>query len=305
MYLKKPLWSEGIETEKQDPTVSSSDPNASIVELVNSLHQQRVYREVTLALTTGLRDARAEFSFLRLRALRSILNFLNSIADSDSTIYLFNLTQSIPQLQVVPVLFQHSLKETGSDHNYSKVVGDMSHIFGVEPLKLTSPSTDDEIALALRVLEGCCLLHPHSTTLAHQHNAVQVLLNILSTRGVLEQSACLDALISLMVDSSPNQMDFEKYNGITEVANLIRDKQVDENLRLKCGEFLQLLIGHVNGRDSPPLATIHEDTRRLLGETSASLIWAASQFGSTLDPEQRLTALQIQARRILESLDLY
>ncbi|CAK8577001.1 unnamed protein product [Lathyrus sativus] len=304
MYLKKPLWSEGIETEKQNPT-GSSDPNASVVELVNSLHQQRVYREVTLALTAGLPDARAEFSFLRLRALRSILNFLNSIADSDSTIYLFNLTQSIPQLQVVPVLFQHSLKETSNDHNYSKLVGDMSHIFGVEPMKLTSPSTDDEIALALRVLEGCCLLHPHSTTLAHQHNAVQVLLNILSTRGVLEQSACLDALISLMVDSSPNQMDFEKYNGITQVANLIRDKQVDENLRLKCGEFLQLLIGHVNGRDSPPLATIHEDTRRLLGETSASLIWAASQFGSTLDPEQRLTALQIQARRILESLDLY
>jgi len=76
-------------------------------------------------------------------------------------------------------------------------------------------------------------------------------------------------------------------------------------LRLKCGEFLLLLIGHVNGRDSPPLATIHEDTRRLLGEKSASLIWAASQFGSTLDPEQRLTALQIQARRVLESLDLY
>ncbi|CAI8617069.1 unnamed protein product [Vicia faba] len=304
MYLKKPHWSEGIESEKPDPT-GSSDPNGSVVELVNSLHQQRVYREVTLALTTGLRDARAEFSFLRLRALRSILNFLNSIADSDSTIYLFNLTQSIPQLQVVPVLFQHSLKETGNDHNYNKLVGDMSHIFGVEPMKLTSPSTDDEIALALRVLEGCCLLHPHSSTLAHQHNGVQVLLNILSTRGVLEQSACLDALISLMVDSSPNQMDFEKYNGITEVAALIRDKQVDENLRLKCGEFLQLLIGHVNGRDSPPLATIHEDTRRLLGETSASLIWAASQFGSTLDPEQRLTALQIQARRILESLDLY
>lgn len=205
---------------------------------------------------------------------------------------------------MLPVLFQHSLKETGNDYNYSRV-GDMSHIFGVEPMKLTSPSTDDEIALALRVLEGCCLLHPHSTTLAHQHNAVQVLLNILSTRGVLEQSACLDALISLMVDSSPNQMDFEKCNGIMEVADLIRDKQVDENLRLKCGEFLQLLIGHVNGRDSPPLASIHEDTRRLLGETSASLIWAASQFGSTLDPEQRLTALQIQARRILESLDLY
>lgn len=75
--------------------------------------------------------------------------------------------------------------------------------------------------------------------------------------------------------------------------------------RLKCGEFLLLLIGHVKGRERPPLATINEEIRRLLGEKSASLIWAASQFGSTLDPEQRLTALHIQARRVLESLDLY
>lgn len=31
-------------------------------------------------------------------------------------------------------------------------------------------------------------------------------MDILSTRGVLEQGACLDALISIMVDSSANQM---------------------------------------------------------------------------------------------------
>ncbi|KAK7263992.1 hypothetical protein RJT34_31593 [Clitoria ternatea] len=311
MYLKKPLWSEGIEAAKGEASGSDPKPQAyggAVAELVNSLQQQRVYREVTLALTTGLRDARAEFSFLRVRALRSLLNFLRSVADSDFTIDLFIQTQSIPQLQVVPVLFQHSLKESGleaeDDCNENRV-RDLSHIFGVEPMKLTSPATDAEVALALRVLEGCCLLHPHSTALAHRHNAIQVLMNILSTRGVLEQGACLDALISLMVDSPLNQMDFEKCNGIMEVADLIRDKQVDENLRLKCGEFLQLLIGHVNGRDSSPLANIHEDTRRLLGEKSASLIWAAGQFGSTLDPEQRLTALQIQARRVLESLDLY
>ncbi|TKY67881.1 Cell division protein Cdc14 [Spatholobus suberectus] len=302
MYLKKQLWSE---TGKGDGSAKTED-YGGVGEVVKSLQQQRVYREVTLALRTGLRDARAEFSFLRVRALRSILKFLRSVAESDSTIDLFSQTQSIPQLQVVPVLFQHSLKESGDDYSENRVVvGDLSHIFGVEPMKLTSPSTDAEVALALRVLEGCCLLHPQSTALAHQHNAIQVLMNILSTRGVLEQGACLDALISLMVDSSSNQMDFEKCNGIMEVADLLRDKQVDENLRLKCGEFLLLLIGHVDGRDKPPLATIHEDTRRLLGEKSASLIWAASQFGSTLDPEQRLTALQIQARRVLESLDLY
>lgn len=75
--------------------------------------------------------------------------------------------------------------------------------------------------------------------------------------------------------------------------------------RMKCGEFLLLLIGHVDGRDMQPMATVHEDIRRLLGEKSASLIWAASQFGSTLDPEERMTALHIQARRVLESLDLF
>ncbi|KAL0400571.1 UNVERIFIED_CONTAM: hypothetical protein Slati_4087000 [Sesamum latifolium] len=206
----------------------------------------------------------------------------------------------IDSLKVVPVLFQHSLKEVED-----QTVTNLGHIFTVEPMNITSPSTDDEVALALRLLEGCCLLHPESNILAHQHKAITVLMNILSTRGVLEQGACLDALIAIMLDSSSNQMDFEACNGIEEVALLIRDKQVEENLRLKCGEFLLLLIGHVNGRETPPMMTVHEDVRRFLGEKSASLIWAASQFGSTLDPEQRLTALHIQARRVLESIDLY
>jgi hypothetical protein len=34
----------------------------------------------------------------------------------------------------------------------------------------------------------------------------QVMMNVLSTRGVLEQGACLDALISVLLDSSANQV---------------------------------------------------------------------------------------------------
>ncbi|KAL2540285.1 hypothetical protein Adt_01263 [Abeliophyllum distichum] len=294
MYLKKAFWSDGLNSE------SESESQSPVGDLVKSLDKHRLYREVTLALRTGLRDARAEFSFLRVTGLRNILKFLRSVAESDSTISLFCHSQSIPQLQVVPVLFQHSLKEIDDQR-----VTSLDHIFSVEPMKIVSPSTDAEVALALRVLEGCCLLHRESTILAHQHKAIPVLMNTLSTRGVLEQGACLDALISIMLDSSANQMDFEACNGIEEVALLIRDKQIEENLRLKCGEFLLLLIGHLNGREKPPMVTIHEDIRRFLGEKSASLIWAASQFGSTLDPEQRLTALHIQARRVLESIDLY
>lgn len=290
-----------IESETVESSSSpSSAASAAVEELVASLKQRKVYREVRLALRSGLRDARAEFSFLRVRGLRCLLKFLRSVADSQSTIQLFCLTQSLPDLEVVPVLFQHSLRETEEDR-----VANLDHIFSVEPLKLTNPSTDTEVAVALRVLEGCCLIHRQSTILAHQHRAIPVLLNILSTRGVLEQGACLDALIALMLDSTVNQMDFEACNGIEEVAAIIRDKQVEENLRMKCAEFLLLLIGHVDGRDMQPMASVHDDIRRLLGEKSASLIWAASQFGSTLDPEERMTALHIQARRVLESLDLF
>ncbi|KAL8210910.1 hypothetical protein R6Q57_005347 [Mikania cordata] len=301
MYLKKAFWSEVSSSARVNNDESAEPPAPSpVTDLVSSLEDQRIHREVTLALRTGLRDARSDFSFLRLHGLRNILKFLRSFAASDSTINIFCHTQSIQALQVVPVLFQHSLQDFED-----QIVTNLDHIFSIEPLKIKSPSTDAEVSLALRVLEGCCLLHRESMVLAHQFKAVQVLMNILATRGVVEQGACLDALISIMLDSSINQMDFEECNGIEEVALLIRDKQVDENLRMKCGEFLLLVIGHVNGREGAPMAGIHDDIRRLLGEKSASLIWAASQFGSTLDPEQRLMALHIQARRVLESLDLY
>lgn len=77
---------------------------------------------------------------------------------------------------MVPVLFQHSLKESDDDDddNVDDKVESLNHIFGVEPMKITSRSTDAEVALALRVLEGCCLLHRESTVLAHQHKAIQV-----------------------------------------------------------------------------------------------------------------------------------
>lgn len=71
---------------------------------------------------------------------------------------------------VVPVLFQNSLRDTEDQR-----VTSLDHIFGVEPMKIIIPSTDTEVALALRVLEGCCLLHQQSTVLAHQHKAILVI----------------------------------------------------------------------------------------------------------------------------------
>ncbi|KAK9147222.1 hypothetical protein Scep_005979 [Stephania cephalantha] len=294
MYLKKASWC-------KEEASSSSPTSTAVDDLISSLNKQRLYREVTLALRTGLRDAAAHFSFLRVRGLRNLLKFLKSVTDSDSTILLFSFAQSVPDLQVVPVLFQNSLRQAPRD---DESVPNLDHLFSVEPVKITSPSTDTEVALALRVLEGCCLLHRDSAALAFKCNAVQVLMDILSTRGVLERGACLDALISILLDSSSNQMEFEACHGIEKIAELIKDKQVDDSLRLKCGEFLLLLIGHLNGKERSAMIRINDEIPQLLGEKSASLIWAASQFGSTLDPEQRQTALHIHAGRVLESLEL-
>lgn len=73
-------------------------------------------------------------------------------------------------MTVVPVLFQHSFRESDDE-----IVKNLDYIFGVEPMMITSPSTDTEVSLALRVLEGCCLLHRESTELVHQYKAIQVL----------------------------------------------------------------------------------------------------------------------------------
>ncbi|CAL5045472.1 unnamed protein product [Urochloa decumbens] len=281
------------------PSGADEGGSGSGGELVDALARRRLYREVTLALRSGLRDAKADFSFLRARGLRSLLGFLRSTASAteDARLLLFRHSQSIPDLQVIPVLFQNSLHQPKEDP-----VVTLDHIFGTEPMRITSPSTDSEIALALRVLEGCCLLYSRCTALAHKYKAVKVLLNILASRGPTEQGVCLDALISLMLDSPSNQMEFEECSGLEKVAELLKDVQVEKHIRLKCGEFVLLLIGHVYVRENSP---IHEQMKNLFGEQCASLIWAASRFGSTLDAEQRQTTLQIQAMRVVESLEPY
>uniref|UniRef100_A0A1D1YRA8 Cell division control protein 14 n=1 Tax=Anthurium amnicola TaxID=1678845 RepID=A0A1D1YRA8_9ARAE len=305
MFLKEQLHIGGGEgQEEEEEGLGQPPPHpqdaAAVGELVASFNHRRMYREVTLALRSALRDAVAEFSFLRLRGLRNLLKSLQSFAKNDVITPLFRQSQSVPELQVVPVLFQNTLKQYKDEPVFN-----LDDIFGVEPLKISSPAADSEVALALRVLEGCCLLHSESRDLAQQLNAVKVLVNILSTRGALEQGACLDAFIALMLDSSVNQFEFEACRGIEKIAELMKDEQVDESVRLKCGEFVLLLIGHINGRVEPPLATVHKDLRRLLGEKCASLIRAASQFGSTLDPEQRQMVLSIQGRRVLEAVELH
>ena len=75
------------------------------------------------------------------------------------------------------------------------------------------------------------------------------------------------------------------------------------DFRLKCGEFLLLVIGQTEWTIDQSIDTVQKKLRRLVGEKCSAMMWAAGRFGSTLGPEQRQVALSIQARRVLEALE--
>lgn len=78
---------------------TEAEAEAVVIDLVTALGRRRLYREVTLALRSGLRDARADFSFLRTRGLRCLIKFLHSVAGSDESVRLFRHSQTVPELQ--------------------------------------------------------------------------------------------------------------------------------------------------------------------------------------------------------------
>lgn len=267
--------------------------------------RRRMYRDLALSLRCGLRDAAAGFSFLRLRGLRALLRALRSAADADAdadaSARLFRHSQSIRDIQVVPVLFEHSLRRAKDDS-----VVTVGHVLGIEPVKLKNPATDSEVVLALRVLEGCCLLCRDCAAAAHRYNAVKVLLNILLTRGMLEQRACLDTLLALMVDCSENLMDFKEQEGLHKIADLVKDRRIDDHVRLKCAEFLLLYSGSASEKgDATSISNMQEDLKELFGENCASFICSTNLFSSTLEAQARQPELSFQAEHVLDFLQPY
>ncbi|KAJ1296554.1 hypothetical protein BS78_01G310200 [Paspalum vaginatum] len=270
--------------------------------------RRRMYRDLALALRCGLRDAAAGFSFLRLRGLRALLRALsNSAADADVGAGLFRDSQAIRDLQVVPVLFEHSLRKAEATDGDAAVMT-VAQVLGMQPAaaRLRNPATDSEVVLALRVLQGCCLLCPSCAAAAHRYNAVKVVLNILMTRGILEQRACLDTLLTLLVDCSENLMDFKEQDGLNKIADVVKDTNRDDHVRLKCSEFLLLYSGYAKeycGASSK--SHMQEDLQKHFGEKCASFICSMDLFSSTLDSQMRQSDLSFLAEHVLDYMQPY
>ncbi|ONL99295.1 uncharacterized protein [Zea mays] len=283
---------EPAEADAAAAAVAGRRPTAS--------ERRRMYRDLALSLRCGLRDAAAGFSFLRLRGLRALLRALRSTsdADADADAGLFRDSQSIRDLQVIPVLFEHSLRKATGD-----AVLTVAQVLGMEPAaaRLRNPATDSEVVLALRVLEGCCLLCPACAAAAHRYNAVKVVLNILMTRGILEQRACLDTLLALLVNCSGNLTDFKEQDGLNKIAVIVKDANRDDHVRLKCSEFLLLYSGNAKekcGADSE--SNMREDLAKVFGEKCASFISSMNLFSSTLESQMRQSELSFLAEHVLD-----
>ncbi|TVU31977.1 hypothetical protein EJB05_23693, partial [Eragrostis curvula] len=273
------------------PEATAQQPTAS--------ERRRMYRDLALALRCGLRDAAAGFSFLRLRGLRALLRALRSAADADAR--LFRDAQLIRDLQVVPVLFEHSLRKASDS-----AVVTVGQVLGIEPARLRNPATDSEVVLALRVLEECCLLCSDCAAAAHRHNAVKVILNILMTRGILEQRACFDTLLALLVDCSENLMDFKELEGLNKIADIVKDTNRDDHVRLKCAEFLLLYSGSaIDGYRADSEFNMQEDLRQLFGEKCSTFICSMNLFKPTLDQQVQQSELSFLAEHVLDCMQPY
>ncbi|EAZ16709.1 hypothetical protein OsJ_32185 [Oryza sativa Japonica Group] len=206
--------------------------------------RRRMYRDLAQSLRCGLRRrVRGVLLPPPPRPPRGSSAPSDPLFPADADARLFRHSQALRDLQVVPVLFEHSLRRAQGD-----AVVTVGQVLGISPaVKLSNPATDSEVALALRVLEGCCLLCRDCAAAAHRYDAVKVLLNILMTRGTLEQKACLDTLLALMVDSSENLMDFKEHEGLDKIGDLVKDTQRDDNVRCSCDLYVLKYIERFNG----------------------------------------------------------
>ncbi|EFJ34712.1 hypothetical protein SELMODRAFT_405582 [Selaginella moellendorffii] len=281
-------------------SASTSSPQQSacnvVAELVESLVAQRQRREVALRLREALRDVKANFSFARVKGLRRLLAFLMLAAASERGVELFRESQSYQELQVIPALFKHTLAPQKSPASAPPVFNSSE-----EAAEVSNPPTPAEIVLALRVLEGCCLVDNSSKAAAAHHMAVKELLDLLSATGIPERTACLDALLALLLDSPANQKEFEYYRGVSKICDSLKNRHVDVALRTKCAEFLLLLVGDI----LPKTEALQDQLKEWMGTECCVILWDvySNLEPAFADPERKKRSLKSLAEKMLSLVD--
>ncbi|CAI5498123.1 unnamed protein product [Closterium sp. Naga37s-1] len=244
--------------------------------LLASLSLQRRSRELGLQLRAGLRDVRAEFSYVRLRGLRKVGLVVESAAESDELADVFRESQQYSELQrekgggegrgkggrlcgegwrgrcwgegLVPAICEHCIGPSTAD--------DDDDDDGDEGLGRGRPMapTAEEVEVALHVLEGCCLLDPAtSRQLAASYDVVKDILIHLSPMSSTPlgdpppslMACCLNALPAILLASPQALESMDVHKGVLHVAPIVKDRQIPLYLRAKAVEFLALFLAQL------------------------------------------------------------
>lgn len=309
MILRQPNWAQNLLAAQAASAEGERQQVSPVMELVMVLSDQRLYREVVWSLKRGLHDARSEFSFVRIRGLNALAKLMSSAAKAEKVMELFRDSQSYRELQVVPVLFDHTLAPRKRIAKNLNVLGAPEAGSEVE-----SAPTTSEVALALRVLEGCCLLYSGCRSTASQHAAVSELIDFFLAGGSSVQSTCLDGLLAVMLDSPPNQKEFERVHGLRKIAEMLRNSHLDPDIRLKISEFIVILISQVlpNGNrgfgvgEGPKPAWMtkwaQQELVEILGEESSAVVDGIIDAGRQIfsDQEHQQTSMLRYAQELLQ-----
>ncbi|KAG0590358.1 hypothetical protein KC19_1G093100 [Ceratodon purpureus] len=318
MILRQPNWAQNLlatqvasaegEGGRGQGQQQQQQGVSPVMELVMALSDQRLYREVVWSLKRGLHDARSEFSFVRMRGLNALAKFMSSAANAEKVMELFRGSQSYQELQVVPVLFDYALAPRKRLAKNLGIVGAAEAGSDVE-----SAPTTAEVTVALRVLEGCCLLYSGCRATASQHAAVSELIDFFLAGGPSVQSTCLDGLLAVMLDSPPNQKEFERVHGLRKIAEMLRNSHLDPDIRLKIAEFIVILISQVlpNGNrgfgigegSKPAWMTkwAQQELVEILGEESSALVDGIIDAGRQTfsDQDNQQTSMLRYAQELL------
>lgn len=310
MDLLPAPWEEGGTSplSAAPPSAGATRGGGRIPALVAALGLRRQSREVGLQLRAALRDASAEFAYVRLMGLQRLLRVLKFASLSLEAASILRESQLYPELQIMPVILEHCLgpMTNGGEREGKEGDGGVGRVDDSGEGEAPGGREEEEVVAGLKVVEGACLLDPSSRTLAAHLGAIKVVMDAL--QGVSTNvgvSAALDALLAILVDSPHAVKELEELKGVVCVMELLVDRRMPQQVRLKSAEFLVLLNdqvfspmaerGMVRGREA-----LLDEVGRMLGAVAAAALRSPSAVGIPLSAE----SLQSRVHQFFDAIKL-
>lgn len=285
--------------------MNTSSWSESLKGLADDLSREREQREMSVNLEYGISDVTSGFSHFCLRGLRTLISIVREASTEPRMVQNLQVLQrKDSSLRLVPLIMREFLvdgprTETGRDGRQTIPVGNSG-----------STVSEEEEELALRLLQGICLIDPPSRIDAAERGAIRVLLHQLPQySGVAARAACLEVLLTLQMgwEGRLARHHMRMQQGCTVIADVLQRKADPLDARRRCVEFLVLQLTHlclaVDAADatgeSESYSSMSAEIRGALGEE----VYAVLEAQINLKSHDRVQQLNQRALSVIEIID--